>query len=265
MPEYESLRYDLEDGVATITLARPDKRNALNAAMFEELGSVAHEAAEDPSVRCVIVAAEGSSFCAGIDLLLLSELGAIQDSDSDLRRFVSGVQAPFRILATMPKATIAAVQGHAVGAGFQLALACDLRVAGHDVKLGMLEARFGLIPDLGGPHRLTRLVGPARAKELIWTTRLVEAEEALRLGLVQRVAPPGAILEEAHRWAQEILRHSPLAVRLAKELVESAVETPLDQHLAAAAEAQALCLRSDDHREAVSALMRGREAGHTGA
>jgi enoyl-CoA hydratase/carnithine racemase len=163
----------------------------------------------------------------------------------------------------MPKPTIAAVQGHAVGAGFQLALACDLRVAGHDVKLGMLEARFGLIPDLGGPHRLTRLVGPARAKELIWTTRLVEAEESLRLGLVERVAPANAILEEAHRLAGETLRHSPLAVRWSKALVESAVEVPLDQHLAAALEAQTMCLRSDDHRGAESASLRGPEAGNT--
>src|SRR5438094_5532806 len=170
--DFETIRWSIDDGLATITLARPDKRNAVNQAMFEELGRATALAGDDPAVRAVVITGEGPSFCAGIDLSLIGELAGLA-SGGDFSTFVDLAQRPFRRLALMSKPSIAAVQGHALGAGFQLALACDLRVAGRDAQFGMLEARYGIIPDLGGMHHLAQLLGPARAKEMVWTARTV--------------------------------------------------------------------------------------------
>lgn len=250
MIEFETIRYALDDGLARITLARPDKRNAVNQAMFTELGDAAEKAAGDSRVRAVLVAGDGPSFCAGIDLALLGELGnlATQTSEEEggFRSFVRAAQRPFRFLARMPKPAVAAVQGHAVGAGLQLALACDLRVAGKDAMLGMLEPRYGLIPDLGGPHRLARLVGPSRAKELVWSTRIVGAQEALGIGLIDRIVEPEVVLSEAETLARQVSQHSPTAVALIKELIERASETPLDEEFELEARAQAGAVRAQD-------------------
>src|SRR5439155_12147427 len=177
MTDFETIRYQTDRGAARITLARPDKRNAMNAAMFQELGDAAQRAADDNEARLVIVAGEGPSFSAGIDLGALAGLAGT--NEDRFREFVTLAQRPFRLLAGMAKPVIAAVQGHAIGAGFQLALACDLRVAAPDAAFAMLEARYGLVPDLGGSHHLARIVGIARAKELVWTARTVGAEGAV--------------------------------------------------------------------------------------
>jgi enoyl-CoA hydratase/carnithine racemase len=204
LSNFETIHYVVRDGLATITLARPDKRNAVNQAMFTELGDATEEAATDSDVRAVLVTGEGPSFCAGIDLSLIGELAGLvaraSGDEGGFHSFVRAAQRPFRSLARMPKPTVAAVQGHALGAGFQLALACDLRVAATDAKLGMLEPRYGLIPDLGGVHRLARLVGPSRAKELVWSTRNVEAEGGLRIGLVHKVVEPTCCRPKRRRW-----------------------------------------------------------------
>src|SRR5438132_800649 len=160
MADHTTIRYESVDGLATITLARPDKRNAMNLEMFSELGDAAEAAAGDPEVRAVLVRGEGPSFCAGLDLSALGGLAEIRGAR--FRSFVRMAQRPFAALARMPKPSLAEVHGHALGAGFQLALACDLRVASTDVRFGMLEARYGIIPDLGGSHHLARLGGPAR-------------------------------------------------------------------------------------------------------
>ena len=256
---FETIRYDTVDGLSTITLSRPDKRNAINAAMFRELGDAAQLAADDPAVRAVLVRGDGPSFSAGIDLSVMGDLaGLVATGDDGFARFVSLAQRPFRTLALMPKPTLAAVQGHALGAGFQLALACDLRVVGHDVKFGMLEARYGLIPDLGGMHHLARLIGPGLAKELVWTTRTVEAEEAERIGVANRAVPADRLEESAVELIRAVMAHSPTAARLSKSLIDRANETPLDEEFDREAAAQAESLRGDDHREAVAAFLEGR-------
>jgi enoyl-CoA hydratase len=248
--DFETIRYEVEDGLARITLARPDKRNAVNQAMFTELGDAAEEAATDSRVRAVLVSGEGRSFCSGIDLALLGELGPLaaqaSDDEGGFHSFVRAAQRPFRSLARMPKPVVAAVQGHAVGAGLQLALACDLRVAGADAMFGMLEPRYGLIPDLGGTHRLARLVGPSRAKELVWSTRIVGAQEALGIGLIDRVVEPDVLTAEAETLTRQVSQHSPTAVGLIKELIERATETPLDDEFELEARAQARAVRGQD-------------------
>jgi enoyl-CoA hydratase/carnithine racemase len=250
LSDFETIRYEVQDGLARITLARPGKRNAINQAMFTELGDASEEAAANSRVRAVLVSGDGPSFCSGIDLALLGELGPLaaqaSDDEGGFRSFVRAAQRPFRSLARMPKPVVAAVQGHAVGAGLQLALACDLRVGGADAMFGMLEPRYGLIPDLGGTHRLARLVGPSRAKELVWSTRIVGAQEALSIGLIDRMAQPEVLMAEAETLTRQVCQHSPTAVGLIKELIEGAMETPLDEEFELEARAQARAVRGHD-------------------
>jgi len=260
--ESETIRYALDDGLATITLARSAKRNAVNQAMFTELGDATETAAADPVVRAVLVTGEGPSFCAGIDLSLIGELAGLaaqaSGDEGGFHTFVRGAQRAFRSLARMPKPAVAAVRGHALGAGLQLALACDLRVAASDAKFGMLEPRYGLIPDLGGVHRLARLVGPSRAKELVWSTRIIETDEALGIGLVDRVVEPSILLAEAETLARQVTQHSPTSVALVKELADGANETPLEDEFEREAAAQTRAIMSEHHREAVAAFLEGR-------
>jgi enoyl-CoA hydratase/carnithine racemase len=262
MSEYQTIRCETHDGVARITLARPEKRNAMNAAMFQELGEATQHVGDDDAIRLVIVAGEGPSFCAGIDLGALAGLaGAARER---FREFVGMAQRPYRLLASMRKPVIAAVQGHAIGAGFQLALACDLRVAAPDASFAMLEGRYGLVPDLGGSHHLARLIGVGRAKELVWTARTVAAEEAVAIGLVNRLATAGDLHAATDALAEEILTLAPLPQFLSKDLIARAAETPLEAEFDREAEAQLACLASADHREAVAAFLERRPPTFTG-
>lgn len=256
MADYDTIKYGVHDGVATIELARGDKRNAINAQMFSELGDAAERAAADSGIRVVVVRAQGPSFSAGIDFALLGQLAGTRGAR--FRSFVRMAQRPFALLAHMDKPTVAAVQGHTVGAGFQLALACDLRIAAEDAKFAMLEVRFGLVPDLGGTHRLARAIGPARAKELVWTGRTVEADEAERMGLVNRAVALDALEKETETYARELVASPPIPVSLSKALLSRAHETPLEAAMEREAQAQATCVESDDHREAVEAYLEQR-------
>ena len=258
MADFETIKYGVHDGLATITLARADKRNAINAQMFTELGDAAERAANDPGIRVVLVTGEGEAFSAGIDVMLLNQLAGTRGAR--FRSFVRMAQRPYYVLASMDKPTVAAVHGHAVGAGFQLALACDLRIAAEDVRFAMLEVRFGLIPDLGGLHRLSRLIGPARTKEVVWTGRNIGAEEADRLGLVNRVVSAETLEKEAEAYARELVNAPPLPVSLSKTLIGRGHETSLETSLERDAQAQAACIESEDHREAVEAYLEKRPA-----
>jgi enoyl-CoA hydratase/carnithine racemase len=256
--DLRTIDYRTADGLAVVSLARPDKRNAMNVQMFEELGDAAEQAASDPDVRGIIVRAEGPSFCAGIDLGALAGFAVDGATEEGFGRFVAIAQRPYRLLATIPKPVIAAVQGHALGAGFQLALACDVRIASTDATFALLEARYGLIPDLGGLHHLVRQIGPARAKELAWSARAIDAAEAERLGLVNRVVDGGSLDVQARAFAFELLAHSPVTAGHVKSLVARATETELEVELQREAEAQAASIRSQDHREAVAAFLEKR-------
>jgi enoyl-CoA hydratase/carnithine racemase len=253
--EYKTIRYEIEEGVAAVTLARPEKRNAVDLDMFSELGDATDRAASDPEVRVVLVSGEGKSFCAGIDLNALANL---DPTGVPFQGFLRMAQRPYRNLATMAKPTIGAVHGHAVGAGFQLALACDLRVAATDVVFGMFEVRFGIVPDLGGNRPLTQLVGPAVAKELVWTGRTVDAQEAERLGLVNRLTNPDSLAKEAHTLATDLAAGPPLPLGLTKALINRSSEESLETVMEREGQAQATCISSEDHREAIGAFMEKR-------
>lgn len=262
MAEPGTVRFEAADGVARIALARPDKRNAMDAQMFTELADAAERAASDEGVRVVVVSGDGPSFCAGIDVAELGRLAGVDPSE--IRPFVEFAQRPFRALGLLPKPTIAAVQGHAVGAGFQLALACDLRVAAPDASFAMLEVGYGLIPDLGGAHRLARTVGAALAKELVWTGRTLGSAEALALGLVNRVAEDGDLAGETERLVQSLLAQAPIPQRLTKGLIDRAMETGFEAELDREMEAQVTAVTSRDFREAVTAFVERRRPRFTG-
>ncbi len=260
--DYETITSETTDGIAVITLRRPDKRNAMNRAMFTELGDAARAAANDPEARVVLIRGEGPTFCAGIDLTAFGDL--MQASPEELREFIVVAQRPFALLASMPRPTVAAVQGHALGAGFQLALACDLRLAAEGASFGMLELNFGIIPDLSGNHRLAALVGPSRSKELIWTGRRLDAEEAERIGVVNRLVPAEALDKEADELVATLRARAPLPVRHVKALADRAGHDSLEALMAAEQDAQVECLSSEDHREAVAAYFERREPRFTG-
>ena len=255
MNDYKTIRYEVADAVAAITLSRPDKRNAVDLDMFRELGEATDRAASDPDVRVTLVSGEGKSFCAGIDL---NALASIDPSGAPFQGFLRMAQRPFRNLAAMAKPTIAAVHGHAVGAGFQLALACDIRFAATDAVFGMFEVRFGIVPDLGGNRPLTQLVGPARAKELVWTGRTVDAEEAERLGLVNRVTSTEALRDEARAFAALLAAGPPLPLGLTKAIINRSSEESLETVMEREGQAQATAISSEDHREAIAVFMEKR-------
>jgi len=260
--EFESITYGIHDGLATIELARPDKLNAMSSQMFNELGEAAERAAADPGIRAVLVKGQGRSFSAGIDINLLGQLAGTRGAR--FQTFARTAQRPYLLLAQMEKPTIAAVHGHAFGSGFQLALACDLRIAAEDATFAMLEVRFGLIPDLGGGHRLARLIGPARAKEIVWTGREIVAKEAERIGLVNRIVPAITLDEQAEAYARELVSAPPISLALSKSLLNRAMEIPLETSLEREAQAQTACVDSEDHREAIQAHLDKRAPRFTG-
>lgn len=262
MARFETIKYGIHDGLATIELARADKRNAMNSQMFSELGEAVEKAAGDPGIRVVLVRGQGPTFSAGLDVALLGQLHGTRGAR--FRTFARTAQRPYLGLAQMEKPTIAAVQGHAVGSGFQLALACDLRIVADDARFAMLEVRYGLIPDLGGGHRLARLIGPARAKEIVWTGRELGVEEAERLGVVNRVVPAGELAEAAEAYARQLVHAPPIPVALSKSLLDRAMETTIETSLEREGQAQSACVESEDHREAVEAHLEKRPPRFTG-
>ncbi|MGH8774039.1 MAG: enoyl-CoA hydratase/isomerase family protein [Jiangellaceae bacterium] len=221
----EFVRLEVDAGVGTIRLDRPPM-NALNAQVRGELLAVATEAAERKDVRAVVVYGGEKVFAAGADIKEMADL-----SYADMVDRSGPLQAAFTAVAKIPKPTVAAVTGYALGGGCELALACDLRIAADDATLGQPEILLGIIPGAGGTQRLSRLVGPAKAKELIFTGRFVGAEEALRIGLVDRVVAPADVDATARDWAAQFANGPAYALRAAKTAVDRGLEADLDTGL----------------------------------
>jgi len=240
------------DAVRHVVLNRPEKRNAISTALVEELGEALRAAAADPAVRCVVVRGEGAMFSSGMDLADLGALGAADASRSrEWRTWILGI---WNLLEDMAKPTIAQIHGACLGGAAELVLACDMRVMASDAVFGLVETRIGLIPDVGGCSRLPALVGLGRAKELILASKLIDGTEAERIGLVNRVAPAAELAAATDALAAELLACAPLAVGLAKGVLNAAARpalaTTLDQEIAA----QELCVQSEDFREGTRAF-----------
>ncbi len=221
----EFVGLEVRDGVGTIRLDRPPM-NALSAAVQDELRDVAREASLRSDVRAVVVYGGPKVFAAGADVKEMAgwDYQAAVDRSADL-------QGAFTAVARIPKPTVAAITGYALGGGCELALCTDLRVAGDNAKLGQPEILLGIIPGAGGTQRLARLVGQGRAKDLILTGRFVSAEEALRIGLVDRVVPPDDVYTAAVELAARFAAGPAYALRAAKEAIDRGIETDLDTGL----------------------------------
>lgn len=248
---------DLADGVLTISLNRPEKRNALSPELFAAVGE-AFAKAEDRAVRAVLLRGEGPAFCAGIDVQSLAALG-VDGAGRDFHAGLIQLQDIFMALERIGKPSVCAVHGVAVGAGLQLAMACDLRVASDDARLGLFEIHYGIIPDLGGIHRAVQLCGLSRAKDLVLTGREVPPREALTWGLVDRVVPAPQVLATAQALVAEIAAKAPLAARWGKRIADRAASGQSSaDNLRDVGEAQLECLQSPNFMEAVSARLQKR-------
>lgn len=217
----EFVRLEVEDGVGTIRLDRP-KMNAISFQVQAELEQAAREAAERDDVKAVVLYGGPRLFAAGNDVKEMADL-----SFADMVARGDGVQRAVTAVAQIPKPVVAAVTGYALGGGCELALAADLRIAADDATLGQPEILLGIIPGAGGTQRLARLVGPSRAKDLIFTGRFVPAEEALAIGLVDRIVPAADVYAEAVAWARQFTRAASYALRAAKEAVDQGLGVDL--------------------------------------
>lgn len=240
-PAEAGLRLDIDGAVATVTLARPERRNALTVGMWRALAGIGRSL--PAGVRVVVVRGEGPSFCAGIDLRAFTPEGVPGETAPQGEEGIAEIQEAYLWLRRPEIVSIAAVHGHAIGAGFQLALACDLRVAADDVKLCMKEAALGLVPDLTGTKPLVDIVGVPRALELCLTTRTVFADEAARLGLVELAVPAGELDQAVADLAAAVLAIKPGTAAAVKRLLRRAPHSTLEEQAAAERREQAALLR----------------------
>lgn len=257
MPTYSEIRVDVADGVATLTLNRPEERNAMTPAMGEEVQDACRELTSLPGLRAVIVTGAGSAFAAGGKFDFIEDVTNLLAEERRLR--MKWFYRLFLAIADVPVPTIAAINGHAIGAGLCFPLACDLRIAAEGAKLGLNFVTLGLHPGMGGSFLLPRLVGVARAADLILTGRLVEATEAREIGLVSEVVPAERLLPRARELASVIARNAPIAVRQAKESLYKNLGATLDEALDREAFSQAIDYGTADLREGLSAAREKRK------
>ncbi len=233
-----------DDGVEVVTLQRPPM-NALSAELLAELAGIAEGLVKDPELKAVVVTGGERVFAAGADIGQLKGPpgagGVPQDTG-----LIGNFRRAFDTLSAVPRPVIAAIAGYALGGGLELALACDLRVASATARLGVPEILLGLYPAAGGTQRLPRLIGPARTKELIWSGRHVKPDEALAIGLVDRVVPAGEHLEAALEWAGTLARGAVVAMGLAKRAIDGGLDTTLAEGLDLEAELFAEAIRTED-------------------
>jgi enoyl-CoA hydratase/carnithine racemase len=257
---YEAIRYELADGIATITLNRPAVHNAMNERMREELTACFGELARSEDARVVVVTGTGErAFSAG----------------ADIREFVAP-QVPVRFrdgrrrvdfraaMDRCPQPIIAAIRGFALGGGLELALACDIRIAGEDSQLGLTEVNLAIIPGGGGTQRLPRLVGRGKALEMILTGARIDAREALRIGLVERVVPATEVLSSAQALARTLSEKAPVALRYAKEAVVKGLGVPLEDGLRLENDLATLLRTTDDRIEGAKAFLEKRKPRFSG-
>ncbi|HEY0670827.1 MAG TPA: enoyl-CoA hydratase-related protein [Longimicrobiales bacterium] len=257
---YETLLVEVSDNVALITINRPDKRNALNAAVRRELLAALDQLRTDDNARVIILTGAGDkAFIAGADIAEFADRTPVQ------QRAVMAERRIFDEVADYPKPVIAMINGFALGGGCELALACDVRVGGKSAKFGQPEIRLGIIPGGGGTQRLPRLIGSGNAMRLILTGELIPADEAVRIGLIDVLVDDADLRTRTFEIARSMAAHSPLTLRLAKTAIRAAEEMPLGAGLAFEREMFITAFGSNDKREGVAAFLEKRSANFTGA
>lgn len=255
--DYEHIVYEVENKVATLTLNRPDALNAVSQEMMEEIRRALEAARGDDGVGAIIVTGSGRAFSAGGDVKTMPERLKLRPAD---RR--ASIRRSSRMIMTfqqIEKPIIAAVNGAAVGAGCSIAMACDMRIASQKARFGLVFVKRGLHPDMGGSFFLPRIVGAARACEMIFTGKIIDAQEADRIGLVNRVVPPEKLMQEARALAEEIARGPAVAIGISKIAIYKGLEADLEAALDYEAFAQAICSQTEDAKEGVQSFLEGRD------
>ncbi len=252
----DTVLVDVTDHIATVTLNRPEKLNALSGEMMDVLAAIIERLAEAKEVRCVVVAGAGRGFCAGGDIAGMASGEALPDENpvARLRR----LEETSRLLHEMPKPTIAQVNGPAAGAGLSIALACDIRIAGESARFGTAFIRIGFSGDFGGTWMLQRLVGPAKARELYFTGDLIGASEAERIGLVNRVVPDDQLASETRALAERMAKGPPIALARMKQNMNLGLISDYSTLLDSEAEGMIMTAMTEDNREAVKAFLEKR-------
>jgi enoyl-CoA hydratase len=258
--EHENIHYEVRGPLAVVTLDRPKVLNALNIASMTELEEVFLNVSQAASIRAVLITGRGEkAFVAGADIRELAALSAIEGEQMALRG-----QRVFHLIENCGKPVIACINGFALGGGCELALACTLRIASSNARLGQPEVKLGIIPGYGGTQRLPRLIGKGAALKMILTGETINAQEALRLGLVDEVVEPDQLLVRAEQIAQTIAAMAPLAVRDAMRAVHAGYDLPLASGLALEASLFGLACSTDDKAEGTKAFLEKRTASWSG-
>ena len=254
--EFADLLFQVEDGVATITINRPKALNALNSAVMGEINAAITQCRKDDAVKAVIITGAGEkSFVAGADI---SQMATLRPQQA-MAFMEFGIET-FRMIETLPKPVIAAVNGFALGGGTELAMSCDFRFASENARFGQPEILIGLIPGWGGTQRLARLIGMGRAKELIMGGDQVNAQRAYEIGLVNKVFPLDQLLPEAKKFAAKLAGLPGFALKMAKDAINFGYDLPLDNAMRLETECCSQCFSTDDQKEGMKAFLEKRKA-----
>jgi len=252
---YKNLLYEKENGIGIVTINRPQSLNALNGEVYTELYEVFQEIEDDQDLHVVVLTGSGErAFVAGADIPEMQPQSSLEISS-----LMDSSRKAFDRIYTLSKPVIAAINGFALGGGCELAMCCDLRIASENAKFGQPEINLGIIPGAGGTQRLARLVGMTRAKELIYTGDMVDANTAFMMGLVNKVVPPGSLMTEAKELARKMLSKSSIALSLAKKAINSGADMSLPSGLDLEAQCFARCFATEDQKEGMKAFMEKRK------
>ncbi len=257
--EQEFVKTEIAERIATVTIDREAALNALNSDVLGELECTFYGLNMDENVDVIVLTGAGRSFVAGADIAEMSKL-----SPMEAKAFASKGQRVFDLIEKGPKPVIAAVNGFALGGGTEIAMSCDIRIASEKAKFGQPEVGLGVPPGFGGTQRLPRLVGRGAAKMLIYTGDIIGADEALRIGLVQKVVPPEELMDTAMELAKNIATKGQVSVRLAKELIDRGMDIDLRAGLELEADGFALCFSTEDQTEGMSAFLEKRKPDFKG-
>lgn len=251
---FKNLLIEKNEGVCTVKINNPQTLNALNAEVLSELETAFDEIREDDDTHVVVLTGEGKAFVAGADIAYMRDL-----DPSGAKKFSEDGSRLFRKIETLNKVVIAAVNGFALGGGCELAMACDMRIASEKAKFGQPEVGLGIIPGFSGTQRLPRLVGLGRAKELIFSGSHIGAEEAYRIGLVNKVTDKESLMEETYKMADKIKSNSRVAVKYAKESINRGIETDIETGIAYESNLFGMCFASQDQEEGMTAFLDKRQ------
>ena len=252
---FETLNYEVKNNIGYITIDRPEAMNAISMTVLRELHSVFEQVNDDPEVKVAILTGNGKAFVAGADISQMSQLTGVEGHD--MIKYGAGIMD---LIEAIDKPVIAAVNGFALGGGCELAMACDIRIASEKAKFGQPEVNLGIIPGFGGTQRLQRLIGKGMAKYMIMTAELIGAEEAHRLGLVEKVTAPDELIPACEKIAETIMSKAPIAIKTAKNIINKGAMLDVPTAVALESEAFTVPFCSEDRIEGMKAFLERRDA-----